>query len=101
MYLYTLKISSCSCIFNLFRGLPNEPKSQPLLSWMLSVQMESLGGHGVWRRIDGGAVCMQPAPCEVDQAKVISILFEAKRRRKDEEKSCTGYCIIYSRSFLE
>ena len=44
--------------------------------------MEIQGGHGVRRRVGGGAVCRQLAPWEVGREKLISILFEAKKEGK-------------------
>ena len=55
---------------------------QPLPYRMLCVLMESPGGHGVRRRVGGGAVCRQLVPWEVVCEKVISILAEAKKELK-------------------
>ena len=44
--------------------------------------MESLGGHGVQRRVGGGTMCRQPATWDVSWKKVISILIETKKEGK-------------------
>ena len=58
--------------------------------------MMVLGGCRVQRRRTGGTVCRQPAPWGVGWDKVIGIIVEAKKRRKNKEKPRTGYCRIYS-----
>ena len=76
--------------------------TQPLSLRMFSVLMTSPSGRVVWRSSGGSTVCKQLAPWKVGREKASGILFSpGKKGSKRKENTSTGYCIIYSRHFLE